>query len=377
MRCLPPLLVALLVACGPPAQSWPEDEVTICLLVPGQEPVVPGVLDGMRLALDEVRSWPGDVRWLELQTGGTAAGALEAFYACQHRGGALAVGPVDPGPVRTLLPVAAGHEVVLLVPRLAGPMHAQPANVFGVEPPIDRTGLALAAGIQGVGHTRVAVLRAPGDFGGSVVSGLGFEPELDVTQRGTSGAAWVPPARAAGAEGLESLVLVGPGFVTAAVAGLLAEPAMAELHLWLVDWGMQEEALSRLPSGAASRVHAVASSPLSSEFVRRFSERYGRQPGSAAGAGYDAVRRAAAAGIAVGPAGWEELAVWLRSNPDPDSAFGRSTFVRRDGLMVSEAAWPIPYVVASGPSGPYFLPAPDQPDQGPRYDAPSPGGVAP
>ncbi len=369
------LTLLLLAACGP-AAPWPEEPAPICLLVPGDASEVPGVVEGMMLALDEVGGWDSPPGWAPFETGHTAEGALEAFHLCQHRGGRLAVGPVAPGAVRTVLPAAGAHEMVLLVPRLAGPIDRVSGNVLAIEAPVERIGEEVARQIQRRRLERVAVMREPGDYGASLVRGLG-ELEEDLPLPVGSSADQVPSARELGAAGVEALVLVGSGDLATSIVGLLGERDMAGVHLWLVDWGMQPSTLAAVPAGAADRVHAVAPAPLGEGFRRRYASRFGSQPGAAAGAGHDAVRRAASAAAAVGDGGWEELVSWLRATPDSGSAFGRTSFVDRDGLWVADAAWPIPYEVAIGPSGPYFLPAPDLPDQGPRYDAPSPGGLAP
>ena len=378
-------LAVVAPGCVGGAPALPE-EGAICLLVPGadREAVRPGVLEGMELALDEVRAWSPDLRWLELETRGTAEGALEAWYLCQHRGGRIAVGPVDPGPVRTVLPEAAAHEVVLLVPELAGPLEQQSANVLGVAAPVHRVGRTIAVEAAARGARRIAVLRVAGDHGDAIAAGLARAaedlPDLKV-EYGLllpvgSPRQWVPAARGLAADGVDALVVVGPGAVAAELASRLSSPDMQHLHLWLVDWGMQPAVLSAIPAEALDRLHAVAPPPLDAAFTARFRERFDHPPDPAAGAGYDAVRLAAAA-AEVSSEDHADRVAWLRSRPHAGSAFGRTSWVDRDGLVVSAAAWPIPYEVAEGAAGRFFLPAPDLPDQGPRYDAPSPGGVAP
>jgi hypothetical protein len=381
------LLTASLLAAGCAGQApWPAEDGAICLLVPGvdQRAVQPGVVEGMELALHEVRAWDPQPRWLELETRGTAEGSLEAWHLCQHRGGRIAVGPVDPGPVRTVLPAAADHEVVLLVPVLAGPLEEQPGNVLGVVPPVQRTGRAIAAEVAARGARRVAVLRVAGDHGDAIAAGLvrgaedhpDLEVELGLLLPSGSPREWVPAARGLAADGVHALVIVGPGAVAAELASRLSGPDMGDVHIWLVDWSMQPEVLAALPSDAIDRLHAVAPPPLDGAFVERFRARFDHEPSPSAGAGYDAVRLAAGA-ASVTSEHWSDRIAWLTAHPLPGSAFGRASWVARDGLVASDAAWPIVYEVADGPNGRFFLPAPRQPEQGPRYDAPSPGGVAP
>jgi ABC-type branched-subunit amino acid transport system substrate-binding protein len=262
-----------------------------------------------------------------------------------------------------IIPEAAGHEIVLILPRATWAAAAGDwgRNVFAIAPPIDDMGVAIADQIRPSGPAQVAVLRVGGSFGerirDSFVAGLasGEPPDLtDVVLDAADPAVWGRAASERAAAGDRALLLAGPPSAATAAARALGEPGMEDVQLWLVDWGLAPEVLVGLPPGVRARIHGVGEPALDPLLEQRFGEALP----APVGAGYDAIRRAAQAAARAPGTDWEALSSWLLLTPDASSAFGSSRFVQRRGLTVLDRAEYVPYAVFDGPDGPEFCAVP-------------------
>ncbi len=338
---------------APPEPAF-KDIVRVCVMLPASGPskdIGAEMRRGVGIAQAEIAKDTEGLRafqWTEKDTKSTEPGAIAAFQACFNEGHHIVVGPVHPAGTTALIPVAASHEVVLVIPELGA---AVPSvwndNLFAIAPPATEMGRLAGLDARGPrGFTKGAVLHVPGVFGtglrdafeksflaaeedGSIV----FKKELPPDKPEE----WAKAAIEAQAAGAQAIFVVGPPDPSRAVAGTLVNDA-GKAHVWFVDWAMHPPVLEAAGPLARSRVHwlnrALPTGAFEAEYVARFQAR----PEVPAGAAYDAIKASAMAAQAA-PSSWhEDIAATLKVSKDLPSAFGIGAMVQVDGLTYEDVA---------------------------------------
>ena len=306
---------------------------------------------GMAIAQAEIAAQPWRTRaieWVEQDTKSSEAGAVAAYHKCMVKGTPIIIGPVHPAAVTAIIPIAAAHQVVLIIPDLGAAQASRwNDNLFAITPPATDMGRVAAHNARierGMG--RAIVLHTPEIFGkslakafiegfkadrtGKVVASLALSPQKPD--------AWVSAAiETAIKNEADSLFVVGPGEVAAPLARALNSEPLKNTQAWFIDWAMYPTVLEAAGK-AIQRVHWVNRPLPRGDFEDIFLSRYQAYPNFAAGAGYDSVLLAATAiqdGESMGPA---HLAIAAGSASNLAGAFGTGSMVEHAGITYEDAA---------------------------------------
>jgi len=109
-------------ATGATDTSSPSEEVQVCVLLPSSgssEEEGAEMRRGMSIAQAQVKAekWrKRKISWIEQDTKSTEAGAVAAYHQCMIKGTPIIIGPVHPAAVTAIIPIAAAHKVVLIIP---------------------------------------------------------------------------------------------------------------------------------------------------------------------------------------------------------------------------------------------------------------------
>lgn len=328
------------------------EQVRVCIILSNSGPaadVAAEMRRGMTLAREELDKKPGRTRrieWVEKDDKSTEPGAVAAFQECFGEGVPLIIGPVHPAATTALVPVAAAHDAMLLIPEIGAAVPTSWGdNLFAIAPPAADMGrIAAGHASKDKGLLEGAVLHVPGIFGESLrdafVEGLAESGGKNLAQNELpmdEPAAWVEAARAAAKNGARAIFAVGPGEVAEQVARELATPALKDVHLYLIDWAMHPPVLAAA-GDAKGRIHWVNRPVPRGPFAETYSARYQARPEYPAGCGYDAVQLAARV-LDTAPSTWfEELTKVAANLKGLDSAFGTGSIHKVRGITSLDAA---------------------------------------
>jgi len=341
-------------ATGATDTSSPSEEVQVCVLLPSSgssEEEGAEMRRGMSIAQAQVKAekWrKRKISWIEQDTKSTEAGAVAAYHQCMIKGTPIIIGPVHPAAVTAIIPIAAAHKVVLIIPDMGAAQASRwNDNLFAITPPATDMGRVAAHNARverGMG--RAIVLHTPEIFGeslakafiesfkadrnGKIVATLALSPQ--------NPDAWISAAmEIAIKEEADSLFVVAPGEVAAPLARALNSEPLRNTQAWFIDWAMYPTVLEAAGK-AIQRVHWVNRPLPRGDFEDIFLSRYQAYPNFAAGAGYDSVLLAATAiqnGESMGPA---HLAIAAGSASNLAGAFGTGSMVERAGITSEDAA---------------------------------------
>ena len=336
------------------APASPAETLEVCVLLPSTgESAEEGaeMRRGMAIAQSQVKAekWrTRTINWTEEDTRSTEAGAVAAYHECMMRGTPIIIGPVHPAAVTAIIPIAAAHNVVLIIPDLGA---AQPSrwnsNLFAIMPPATDMGRVAAHNARverGLG--RAIVLHTPEIFGqtlskafietfkagngGEIVSTMALSPKKPD--------AWTSAAiETAIKTEADSIFVVGPGEVAEPLARALNTQPLQNVQAWFIDWAMYPSVL-QAAGKAIQRVHWVNRSLPRGDFEDIFLSRYQAYPNFAAGAGYDAIVLASTAiqaGESLGP---KHLALAASKAKDMPGAFGSGSMVNKRGITYEDVA---------------------------------------
>lgn|GEM_PF-1776975 len=339
---------------APKRKDRPAEDVHVCLLLAksgdGKEHGAE-MRRGMQLAQEQIaaESWrTRTIRWREKDTKSTEVGANTAFVDCNSSGVPVVIGPVHPVAKTALIPVAAAHDGLLVVPEItSAAITVWNDRIVAIAPSSTEMGRTAATDVVAKGHKFAAVLAAQGGFGKAVGSAFseGFKTDghsivatsaLDPDKPD----AWVAAAKAAVLEKQASaLFVVGPGGTAQEVVAVLDDNGMNHVHVWMIDWAMFPPVLDTAAGNTAlQRVHWVNRRDPKGDFASEFLERYQSRPRYEAGAGYDAVRLVANAIEEAETAKYEDIGAVLRTLKDVPSAFGTGSMVTEGGVTWLDVA---------------------------------------
>ena len=353
------VLAGALTGCGDAENGQTvasSDQLTIYTALPEHGPQAPrarDVLDGERLALLLADGKAGDFH-VKLQplddsdpeadpddAGWKPETTLKAANDAVTDPGTIAyIGDFDNGATALSLPQTNQQDLLQVSPAstyggfTGGPGSApgepdkyEPsgAPTFGQIAAMDPVqARAIVAVLLDGGCRRLAILRAPDGFDDSLgrliernAGARGLEVVYDEQVRDEDAPAHAEMADAVVEAGAECATFVGgPGDAPAGVVGALhnADPDLRiALPMALAD----DDVAAGL--GAAAQVTTIIGPPPpDEEFVRAFSERFGREPGPWASYGYEAMRRVLRAIEVAGSRGNDRRAVvdaYLRQGP--------------------------------------------------------------
>jgi ABC-type branched-subunit amino acid transport system substrate-binding protein len=334
--------------------SGARQTVRVCLVLPESgesKDVADEMRRGIAVARAEIEAENWRTRRLEFSerpTSSTEPSAVSAYQKCFNEGHPLIIGPLHPAETTALIPVAAAHEAVLLIPEVGAAIPSiWGRNLLAVAPPASEMGHVAAEDALGKRERKkAAVLHVPKVFGetlrdawkesfskggGSVVVSKELDPGKPE--------AWASAAlEAAVKNGVDALFVVGPGEVAEAVAKTLDDEPMGNVHAWFIDWAMFPTVLAAAGPLAVDRVHWVNRPLPKGEFAQTYEARYQAKPDYAAGSGYDAVVVAANAVETAPSQFWEDVAASARGLKGLPSAFGSGTMVERRGIVFLDSA---------------------------------------
>jgi ABC-type branched-subunit amino acid transport system substrate-binding protein len=328
----------------PPAAPVPAGAPRICLLLPRTGPsrdLGEEMRRGMRLAQDTLAARGSGVAFVEEDTKSTEVGASAAFLRCAASGAQAATGVVHPAAVTAILPVAAAHDTLLVIPELGA---AVPSvwneRLIAVAPEAAEMGRVAAEDVA-LNHklTRAAVLHPPGTFGerlrdrftesfqthgGAVVETIEL-PE-------NRAAPWAEAAAKAAEGGAQALFVVSPGAPAEAIAATLDSPPLESVMVWFIDWAMFPPVLAQAQkTGAGGRVRWINRRDPFGPFAEAFQAAFQTRPRFEAGSGYSAVLLAAAAIGAADSLEPAAVVVGGRITQVP-TAWGPGTIVEHGGM---------------------------------------------
>lgn len=343
-------------ATPPPArQDRPVETVKGCLLLPSSGPARDDGAEmrrGIQLAQRQIEREEWRTRrvvWEEHDTKSSEPGAVSAYMKCVASGVPLVVGPVHPAPKTAIIPVAAAHDAVLVIPEVGAAVPTLwNANIFSVAPPSSDMGGRAARDVAGVkGLKKAAILHAPGTFGEGIRDSFkkAFEAEggAVVDAQGLAENkpdAWAIAAKRAVLEkGAAALLVVGPADPALEVARILDSNGMLGVHVWFIDWAMYPPVLDAAQNAEAiQRVHWVNRKRPAGDFAAAFEATYQAKPRYEAGAGYDAAMLVANAVESAKSLWFEDIATALKATTGYASAFGTGEIVDRRGLTFLDVA---------------------------------------
>ncbi|MCO4769796.1 MAG: amino acid ABC transporter substrate-binding protein [Deltaproteobacteria bacterium] len=363
------LIVAPLTGCPPDDGSVPQafptlDEsatptvtvvdddkliVRICTILPSSGPskdVGAEIRRGADIARSAIESSKHTFQWTDKDTKSTEPGAMAAFRACFNEGHHIIIGPVHPAAITALIPVAASHDVVLIIPELGAAVPSTwGPSMAAVAPPATEMGrIAGNSARRARGLRKGAVLHVPKVFGEGLRDAFSKE-FLEAEEGGTmvdtrelapdSPQSWGAAAKELASQGVDALFVVGPPEPSRAVAKAVRG---TKTHAWFIDWAMHPPVLDAAAPDARAQVHWVNRALPRGEFEVAYRDRHQAKPEYPAGAGYDAVKLATLA-VAGSKSNWhEDISAALRKVDNLPSAFGTAQVVEEGGIVFVDAA---------------------------------------
>jgi ABC-type branched-subunit amino acid transport system substrate-binding protein len=332
----------------------PTEKIEVCLLLPSSgssEEEGAEMRRGIAIAQAQIKAekWrKRTITWLEKDTKSTEAGAVAAYHECMVKGTPIIIGPVHPAAVTAIIPIAASHNVVLIIPDLGAAQASRwNDNLFAITPPATDMGRVAAHNARverGMG--RAIVLHTPGIFGESLAKAFSETFKADRTGQVVASLAispknpdaWTSAAiETAIKTKADSLFVVAPGEVAAALARALNTEPLRDAQAWFIDWAMYPTVLEAAGK-AVQRVHWVNRPLPRGDFEDIFLSRYQAYPNFAAGAGYDAIVLAASAiqdGASMGPA---HLALAAAKASELAGSFGTGAMIKKGGITSEDVA---------------------------------------
>ncbi len=305
---------------------------------------------GMALAQARIgrESWrTRRIEWVERDTRSTEAGAVAAYHRCFNEGFSILIGPVHPAAVTALMPVAAAHDGIVLVPDVGAALPTSwGETTFAVAQPSTEMGhLGARHARIDLGHARAIVLHVGHVFGESLARSFKttFEAEGGRVLSTRPLNPDKPQAWSRAAEELvkahkaDHIFVVGPAAPAEAVADLLDRQSFAAVHVTFIDWAMFPTVI-RAAGQSKHRVHWVNRPPLAENFEGLFHARYQARPQFAAGVGYDAVILAAAAIESAPTLRNEDIRRALTGLRGLESAFGTGAVVNDRNMVWLDVA---------------------------------------
>lgn len=364
---------------APDRKDRPTETVKACLLLPASGAARDDGAEmrrGIQLAQEQLKTQEWRTRlveWEEHDTKSTEPGAVGAYMKCVASGVPVVIGPVHPGPKTAIIPVAAAHDAVLVIPEVGAAVPTLwNTNIFSVAPPAsDMGGRAAQDALSGRKLKKAAVLHTAGVFGETIRDSFkkAFEAEGGAvvgTQAlaETKPDAWAAAAKKAVTEqGATALLVIGPADPALEIARVLDDNGMLDAHVWFIDWAMYPPILNAAQdANAIQRVHWVNRKRPSGDFAKAFEAKYQAKPRYEAGAGYDAAMLVANAVEDAQSLWFEDLAVALRGTKKHASAFGTGEVVEKRGLTwLDVAGWRIlePAVDPDSTDGRYLFGEPE------------------
>ncbi len=347
---------AVAAAAGPGKQTPAAlaESLEVCVLLPSTgESAEEGaeMRRGMAIAQSQVKAekWrTRKINWTEEDTKSTEAGAVAAYHECMMRGTPIIIGPVHPAAVTAIIPIAAAHNVVLIIPDLGA---AQPSrwnsNLFAIMPPATDMGRVAAHNARverGLG--RAIVLHTPEIFGQSLSkafietfkAGSGGEIVATTALSPKKPDAWTSAAiETAIKTEADAIFVVGPGEVAEPLARALNTQPLQNVQAWFIDWAMYPSVL-QAAGKAVQRVHWVNRSLPRGDFEDIFLSRYQAYPNFAAGAAYDSVVLAATAVQNADSLGPKHIAIAAGKAKGMAGAFGSGSMIQERGVTFEDVA---------------------------------------
>ncbi len=307
---------------------------------------------GMRMAQERVdgEAWrTRSLTWEEHDTRSSEPGAVAEYMKCVGEGVPVAIGPVHPAAKTALLPVAAAHETVLVIPEVdSAVVSVWGENTIAVAPPNTYMGRTAARNMaKERGIDKAAVLYAPGVFGegirdefiksfeadkGSIVAAVELDPaQPDAWKTAVSEVVLQKDA--------VGVFVIGPAEAALEIASTLDDNGMLEAQIWFIDWAMFPPILEMAAGkGAIQRVHWVNRKMPAGDFAKDFQARFQTRPQYEAGAGYDAVLLVADAVEKAKELTGVEIAAAMGQLKAIPSAFGTGAVVGSRGLRYVDVA---------------------------------------
>jgi ABC-type branched-subunit amino acid transport system substrate-binding protein len=340
---------------APARQDRPAETVKACILLPASGPARDDGAEmrrGIQLAQDQlkVEDWrTRQVVWEEHDTKSSEPGAVTAYMKCVATGVPVVIGPVHPAPKTAIIPVAAAHDAVLVIPEVGAAVPTLWSdNIFSVAPPAsDMGGSAAGDAAKAKGLKKAAVLHTAGTFGENIRDSFkkAFEAEggavVHVAALAENKAdAWAAAAKVAVLEkGAQAVLVIGPADPALAIARTLDANGMVGAHVWYIDWAMYPPVLDAAQSAnAIQRVHWVNRKRPVGDFAATFESKYQAKPRYEAGSGYDAVMLVANAVENAKSLWFEDIAQALKTTQGHPSAFGTGEMVEVRGLSFVDVA---------------------------------------
>lgn len=320
----------------------------VCLMLPGEGAAKDRGAEmrrGLAIAQEEIaeQNWRNrHISWVVKDTHSTEAGAADAFRACMSEGAQVIIGPVDERAITAIVPVAAAHDAVTIVPQIAAATPKEWArNLFAIAPAATDMGRVAGRDLRlDRGLKKSAVLHVEGGFGESLAKSFEAAFAEDgakvVATRGLpldKPDAWAEATRELLVEeGAEGLFVVGPREVAEAVAGVLGANPRGTAQAVFVDWAMHPPVLQAAGT-AVTRIRFVNRSSAKGHFEHLFQQRYQSRPDYAAGAAYDAAVVAAQAIEEAPTLYFEDVAQKISALKGIPSAFGTGGMVKAGGIV--------------------------------------------
>jgi ABC-type branched-subunit amino acid transport system substrate-binding protein len=330
-----------------------KEKVRVCILLPSTGSAKDEGAEmrrGMAIAQAEVAVQPWRkraVEWVEQDTKSTEVGATAAYQRCFAEGFPVIIGPVHPEPVTAIIPVAAAHDALLILPRIGAALPKKWApQIVAVGPAATSMGtLAGRDAIEGRQITKAAVLHANGIFGTSLKdafveryeAGGGTIIGIYALEPGKPDQ-WFSAAFEAGTLGARALFVVGPPAASEAVAAALRDDPLGGAHAWFIDWGMFPTVPTAAGEHGYRRSHWVNRILPIGEFADTYTTRYQTAPDYAAGDGYDAILVAANAIEGAKEPVPADLIAAARELKGIRGAFGEAALVADGERIVEDAA---------------------------------------
>ncbi len=324
----------------------------VCLMLPGSGPsrdLGNEMRRGIAVAIEQIEKDADrtrSIQWIERDTKSTEAGAVAAFHSCFNEGISFIIGPVHPAATTALVPVAAAHDAVLLIPEIGAALPSEWGdNLFAIAPPATDMGRIAAQNAAGERKlTKAAVLHIDSVFGESLKDAFVEQFKADGGEVvGTyklplkKPEAWGAAALKAGAAGAAGIFVVGPAEPAESVADALDESELQTMEAWFIDWSMHPPVLSA-GGPAVPRMHWVNRPLPTGAFHNAYVDAHQAQPEFPAGTGYDAAILAATAIEEAESLWFEDIAQKIMNADKIPSAFGTGSIVHKRGFRFEEVA---------------------------------------
>jgi ABC-type branched-subunit amino acid transport system substrate-binding protein len=324
----------------------------VCLILPGSGPsrdVGNEMRRGIAIAIAEIERDKDRVRtiqWVERDTKSTESGAVAAYHSCFNEGISVIIGPVHPAATTALVPVAAAHDAILLIPEIGAALPSEWSdNLFSIAPPATDMARIAAENLAGERKLkRAAVLHIDSVFGSSLRDAFVEQfkenggtvvatHELKMTSPDT----WAAAAVASAAAGARALFVVGPAEPAEAIAHAMTGSEMRDVHTMFIDWAMHPPVL-RAGGNAVPRMHWVNRPLPQGAFNLAYVKSHQAHPEFPAGTGYDAAMLAARAIEAADSLWFEDIAAKMMNDRGIPSAFGTGAMVMKRDIRFEEVA---------------------------------------